>query len=85
MVTAEGKLPGGDLEVEAVLGKNGKVTLRAAGKVVGEGKVAGSMQRVPIEGLHVGNDGDAAVGKYKAPGKFSGSIKKLTLRLGRAR
>ena len=84
-VTAEGQLPGGDLELEAVLGKNGKVTLRVAGKVVGEGKVAGSMQRVPIEGLHVGNDGDAAVGQYKAPGKFSGSIKKLTLRLGKAR
>ena len=43
------------------------------------------MQRVPIQGLHVGNDGDAAVGDYKAPGAFNGMIEKLTLRLGKAR
>ncbi|MBL05272.1 MAG: arylsulfatase [Planctomycetes bacterium] len=84
-VTAVGKLSEGEVAVEAVLAKNGKVTLRAGGEVIAEGKVSGSMQRVPIEGLHVGNDGDAAVGAYEAPGKFGGRIDKLTLRLGKVR
>ena len=84
-VMAAGKLPEGAVEVEAVLARSGKVTLKAAGEVVAEGKVAGAMQRVPIEGLHVGNDGGAAVGDYEAPGEFSGRIEKLTLRLGKAR
>ena len=84
-VTAAGKLPEGAVEVEAVLAKNGKVTLKAGGGVIAEGKVSGSMQRVPIEGLHVGNDGGAAVGAYEAPGKFGGRIDKLTLRLGKVR
>ena len=68
-----------------MLAKNGKVTLKAGGGVIAAGKVSGSMQRVPIEGLHVGNDGDAAVGAYEAPGKFGGRIDKLTLRLGKVR
>jgi arylsulfatase len=84
-VTATEELPEGEVEVEAVLSKNGKVTLKAGGEVIAEGKVSGSMQRVPIEGLHVGNDGDAAVGAYEAPGKFGGRIDKLTLRLGKVR
>ena len=71
--------------VEAVLAKNGKVTLKQGGKVIAEGKTGGSMRRVPLEGLHAGNDGEASVGDYKAPGAFNGTIEKLTLRLGKVR
>ena len=73
------------MAVEAVLAKNGKVTLKQGGKVIAEGKTGGSMRRVPLEGLHAGNDGEASVGDYKAPGAFNGTIEKLTLRLGKAR
>ena len=73
------------MAVEAVLAKNGKVTLKQGGKVIAEGKTGGSMRRVPLEGLHAVNDGEASVGDYKAPGAFNGTIEKLTLRLGKAR
>ena len=84
-IMAAGKLSEGAVAVEAVLAKNGKVTLKQGGKVIAEGKAGGSMRRVPLEGLHAGNDGDAAVGDYKAPSSFNGTIEKLTLRLGKAR
>ena len=84
-VIATGKLSEGAVAVEAVLAKNGKVTLKQDGKGIAEGKTGGAMRRVPIEGLHAGDDGDAAVGDYKAPGAFNGTIAKLTLRLGRTR
>ena len=84
-IMAAGKLSEGAVAVEAVLAKNGKVTLKQDGKVIAEGKTGGSMRRVPLEGLHAGNDGEASVGDYKAPGAFNGTIEKLTLRLGKAR
>ena len=73
-----------DLMLEELDDLGRTITLEE-GKVIAEGRTGGSMRRVPLEGLHAGNDGDAAVGDYKAPSAFNGTIEKLTLRLGKAR
>lgn len=74
-------LPAGVHQVEAGVAADGAVTLKVDGKKTGEGKLASLIQKQPGEGLHVGNDGEAAVGEYTAPANFSGSVANASVTL----
>jgi arylsulfatase len=69
------------MRVGATLKRDGTVTLTADGKEVGSGKVPGPMERMPQDGLQVGQDKNAAVGDYAAPFRFAGEIGEVTVRL----
>lgn len=80
-VVSEEPLPAGKHDVEAIISPDGTVALKVDGKPTGAGKLAGLISRQPGEGLHVGNDGDAAVGEYEAPAEFSGTVANATVSL----
>ena len=73
-VVANTALPSGKVTVSSTLAADGQVTLKAAGKQVGEGEFPGLILRKPGEGLTVGSDGQSAVGDYTAPHPFSGKV-----------
>ncbi|MES2438012.1 MAG: sulfatase-like hydrolase/transferase [Verrucomicrobiota bacterium] len=73
-VVSTESLPAGQHQVEAGIAADGSVILKVDGKTAGEGKLASLIQKQPGEGLHVGNDGQAAVGEYTAPADFSGTV-----------
>lgn len=68
--------------VSARIDRNGKVTLKADGKRIGSGEVAGTMTSMPIDGLDVGSDRGGFVGDYDTPFKFTGKTGTVGLRLG---
>ncbi len=80
-VVSDEPLAPGKHEVEAIIASDGTVALKVDGKPTGAGKLAGLISRQPGEGLHVGSDGDAAVGEYEAPAAFSGSVANVTVSL----
>ncbi|RYD49289.1 MAG: sulfatase [Verrucomicrobiaceae bacterium] len=80
-VVSEEAFPAGKHDVEALVSPDGTVALKVDGKPIGAGKLAGLIARQPGEGLHVGNDGDAAVGEYDAPAEFSGTVSNVTVSL----
>ena len=82
VVSASGKVPKGQFGVEAVLAKDGAVTLKVGDKQVSSGKTPGPIPEQPVDGLQVGSDNSGAVGDYEAPSKFHGTIENMRLKLG---
>jgi len=80
-VASDAPLPAGKVSVEMVLTKQGEVTLRANGNVLARGKVPGPLEAMPVDGLEVGRDETAPVGKYDVPFAFGGEIRKVTIEL----
>jgi len=78
-VVATESLSAGEHKVAAAVDASGQVKLTVDGKQVGEGKLAGLIDRRPGEGLTVGNDGGAAVGEYTAPHAFTGKVANVTV------
>lgn len=79
VVVASEPLEPGPHKLEASFAADGQVTLKVDDKPVGEGKINGSIDRRPGEGLTVGDDGRTAVGQYAAPNAFSGKVTNVTV------
>ena len=72
----------GDVKtVSARLAKDGGVVLMADGQVVGRGKTSSPLTRMPADGLQVGRDLKGAVGGYKTPSAFDGSVTSVVIEL----
>lgn len=80
-VVATEILSPGPHQVEAEISPDLTVNLRVDGKPVGQGSIGALVSRQPGEGLHVGNDGRAAVGEYEAPANFSGTVENASVTL----
>lgn len=80
VVTSKEPLGKGRVGVEARLERDGRITLTAGGKQVGEGRAPGLIERQPARGLAVGRD-EGPVGYYAAPNPIAGSITKVGLKL----
>jgi arylsulfatase len=63
------------------MGKGGTGTIKVDGRVVGEGRIEKTVPGMytPEETFDIGMDLGTPVGAYKAPFKFNGTIKKVTL------
>ena len=81
-VVADAPLPAGAVAIEARFGKDGAITLFAAGQEIANGKADGPLDDLPTEGLTVGSDPPAAVGEYESPNAFKGRIEGLRLVIG---
>ena len=68
--------------ITARLTREGQVSLAVGQRTVATGRAA-HMSRMPTDGLQVGRDENGAVGEYEAPFKFGGTLKRVTLELGR--
>lgn len=78
-------LPGpfeGAVQAKAVLAKDGKVTLSAAGKEATATR-GGLLARNPVDGLSVGDDSGPAVGPYETATPFPGTIRSVRIELGK--
>ena len=63
------------------LHKNGEVKFFDGKQVIGEGKLAGLVSEMPIDGLQVGRDEGGTVGLYKDAFPFPGEVKKLRIKI----
>jgi arylsulfatase len=81
VIESAGALPPSTMRVTATMKKDGTVTLTADGKEIASGKVPGPIQRMPQDGLQVGQDKGGAVGDYAAPFRFGGEIGEVTVKL----
>jgi arylsulfatase len=80
-ITGKDPLPSGSVRLQAKLSKDGKLTLTLDGKEIATGAAAGTLTKMPIDGLQVGRDGAGAVGDYETPFAFSGTIGRVTVKL----
>lgn len=78
-ITSTGPIEASNHKLEASVASDGQVTLKVDGKPVGEGKINGSIERPPGEGLTVGDDGRTPVGQYTAPHAFTGKVSNVTV------
>lgn len=69
--------PAAVFKLEARLARDGAMTLALDGRTVAQGKAAGLIPRQPMEDFCVGHDNRMAVGDYRAPARFRGTIKHL--------
>ena len=81
VVAAPDGLPAPMVHLVAVLGKDGGMTLSINDVTVATGKAAGTLTKMPADGLQVGQDTKGAVGEYEAPFPFGGEIGKVSIRL----
>jgi len=68
--------------VTARIGHGGEASIAIDGREVAREKMPGLFDRFPIDGLEVGVDHDGAVGEYRAPNAFTGTIEKVVIELG---
>ena len=82
VVAASEPLPDGEVRVEGHLEA---ATLRvvADGRVLAEVRAAELLYDMPHEALQVGRDKEGVVGPYGGPNPFKGTIRRVTLRLGK--
>ena len=82
LTTVVSDKPLGDVKtVSARLAKDGGVVLVADGEVIGRGKTPSPLTRMPADGLQVGRDLKGAVGGYKTPSAFNGSVTSVVIEL----
>jgi hypothetical protein len=55
--------------------------LKLDGKLVASGESDGAFSEMPGDGLQVGKDAGAAVGDYRSPFTFNGTIDEVKIRL----
>jgi arylsulfatase len=65
----------------ALLGSDGRLLLSANGRAAAETKAEGLHLKQPKDGLQVGRDENGAVGDYKAPFAFGGTVLRVVLEL----
>lgn len=75
-----GKIAEGRRTVTATWEKAGDLDLVMDGRSLATGKAEGEIRVTPLGGLEVGSDSGGAVGPYKAPNKFGGTIYTASLR-----
>jgi len=80
MILSPDKLPAGQVEVEGILAKDGKLSLKIAGQEVAAGK-SKLLTQLPLDGLDIGQDLAGAIGDYKIPNSFTGKIETVELKL----
>jgi hypothetical protein len=73
--------PTGRFEVSAEISKTGEMMLKVNGKLVASGESDGAFSEMPGDGLQVGKDAGAAVGDYRSPFAFNGTIDEVKIRL----
>jgi arylsulfatase len=66
---------------EARLDPNGVLTLKLDGQIAGTASTRGAMAAMPVDGLDVGTDTGGAVGPYRPPNAFTGSIQSVIIEL----
>ncbi len=78
------KIPDGRIDVEAVLAKDGAMTLMINGKPVAKGQAAGLISRQPQENFCVGHDDANPVNDEGGAARFKGALGKLHVKLNDA-
>jgi arylsulfatase len=63
------------------LDKNGEVKFLEGDRSLGEGKLAGLVAEMPVDGLQVGRDEYGTVGVYKNAFRFPGEVKKIRIKI----
>ncbi len=81
MIKSEKSLPADAQTLSLSYSANGQVVIKAGDVIIGQGKVSGSMSRMPIDGLEVGQDAKGAVGQYESPFPYDGELKSVLLEL----
>jgi arylsulfatase len=81
LVESDNALPPTTAKVGATLKKDGTMILTADGKTLSTGMAPGPIEKMPQDGLQVGQDKGGAVGDYTSPFKFKGQIGEVTVRL----
>ena len=80
LTTLTATLPPGDpLSVKATLSKNGTMELQLSDDAPAPTTKAAPMLETPGDALWIGYDINDAVGNYKAPFRFSGTLGKVTI------
>jgi arylsulfatase len=76
LTLAQGKeaLPKNPVRLGAALAMDGTMTLSVDGKPVATGKAEGTLTKMPLDGLQVGQDANGAVGDYQTPYPFEGEV-----------
>ncbi len=74
-------VPSGRFEIAADISKTGEMMLKIDGKLVASGESDAAFSEMPNDGLQVGRDAGAAVGDYKSPFVFRGTIDEVKIRL----
>jgi arylsulfatase A-like enzyme len=69
------------LSVSASLNTDGLLDIQLDGKSIAKPRKASTINNTPADGLDVGEDRGAAVGDYKGPFKFTGTIDKVEVQL----
>lgn len=80
-ILASGITPKGKTTIEAELPRQGPLRLRINGQNVPTTMRPGSLSEQPQDGLQVGQDTGGAVGNYKTPFPFSGTIDSVQIDL----
>ena len=80
-IVDENSLPEGPIEIRATLDKMGTMILSVNGKMVASGQADGALASMPGDGLQVGRDKGGAVGDYRSPFAFKGTIEKAKVEL----
>jgi arylsulfatase len=77
---AGGKVNAGRLTITATLSKSGEITLARDGSASAKGLAAGMITDAPQDGLDIGADRGAPVGRYSIPNSFGGTIEIVSLK-----
>lgn len=70
-------------QIEAGLNGDEQIELRIEGEIIAKPTKANFIKATPADGLDIGEDRGAAVGDYKSPFKFTGTIEKVDLSIGK--
>jgi len=79
LTTASPSEPSSAKSLTAELASDGTMKLSADGKVLATANAGGTLNRLPTDGLQVGQDANGAVGDYAAPFSFSGKIGRVVV------
>lgn len=73
----------GDVNVDASLKKDGRVSLALNSREVAVGNTSGLITSQPLDGLNVGKDEGGAVGPYETPFPLQGAVHKVVVQIDR--
>jgi len=78
-VSAKEQLLAGSIKLCTRLERSGAITIKANGRVVGQGNVTGPVSETPRDGMQIGSDQNDPVGEYEVPFAYPGKIKRIIL------
>jgi len=82
VITGDAALPLGEFVLTAQVLAGGRMKLLVNGQQVAAGSAGELLTDTPAEGLQVGKDTGAAVGEYRVPSEYTGTIKRVHIKLG---